>query len=937
MSIIFTRFILLIAGLLNVGVLVAEMQRNYSYLYFENGHPRTETGVRRPQMSFDTVARANPDLVVQTGYYSLRLDCDTMALSGYDALEGSDYLTALTEDVTEHTAATLVVRAFAGAEVYDCTAGIVLDSTPRHYVRFIEGGRYVQRFDHTNLVFTSQTTGAELTGGRLEVTAWPDHVTFSLDTSALPGIDGGQILLISPSGERLAAAAFNSEVKLCIQPHKDTRYPTLAPDDYVLSAESAAGAALNTTWDTDLGAIRVDYTAPWFNYTSLTTEKDTVYEANLTVTNPTEETIQLPLCFRSVSPRAITGTTMMLCDEQGRPLGIPMQISKNWHNSVPSTHSGYWLRAYTMLPLEPGVTKSFKLRVVHGYWADGTVGAVSHSSLSLIGWSPTVVWKWDEAALGAWGESMTFDPTQHAAGSVMADIRPAFTTPMNGTAEEHNWTENSGGGDFLNYYNSAGEYVMGKRLKTCYRWIGPNLTEVLYSGVTADDKIRFTYTTRGMAGLDYHRRSGAYRYEFLEDVTSPTRLSFYQMAADFYPGPSSSEYHLGNASGYLGVTTVVPGGNAYNGTSFPISDRWLAIDDAVSLVGNATKTNRGLYVSGTTLNGEAMEAYVHPYGRTWGESKLLYDVAGSTTTGSYSAGDVVEGEVAYVMTPEDSADYWGGDTEFASRLSFHTTAWQGIYDEVRYNHAAPVTAQAGTLLRSYPIDLQSAPQSAGTETLAQVSIASGGIGHVPFILRGVQLGTELDLEISSDGVSWAPLPGVTLDEHAYYQGNYNAEGTMDYVFSVPRPSLDLTAEWHVRVNGTLGHYDAWVASYPALHYGADYHSDPEEDGAPLLLEYMLNANPLAPDSNVLPDATVTDSTITLRFLRHLGSADDSTQTLEYSDDLQTWTALALTGATATELTVTDADGDYELLTVTLPATVTDGPRKKLFWRLTITR
>jgi len=926
--------------LLAISPLLADLQRNYNYLYFENGFPRTETGVRRPQTSYDDEARANPDLVIQTGYYSMRLECDTMALSGFDALEGSDYVSALTEDVTEHTPAFLILRAFDGAEVYDCTAGIVMDSSPHHFIRLIEGGRYVQRFDHINLVFTSQTTGATKRG-RLEVTAWPDHITLRLDLGSMSGVDGGQVMVITPSGEQLVAMAFNSNPTLTIKPHENLAYDTLDPSTLFTSTEGSDGSTLSPSWDSGLGAIRIDYTAPRFTLADLDTEKDTVYEIDFTVTNPTDTTLDLPLAINSLAPRALTGTSMVLCDSEGRPLGIPMQVSKNWHANVTSPHSGFWLRGYTMLPLEPGVTKDLKIRIVHGYWADGTVGAVSHSSLSLIGWSQSKTWKWDEAALGAWGESMTFDPSQHAAGAFIGDVRPTFTPPKPDTnSTSHNWTENNGGGDFLNYYDSTGTYIMGKRLKTCYNWIGPNLTEILYSGVTADNKIRFTYTTRGIAGLDYHRRANHYRYEFLEDVTSPTRLSFYQMAAEFYPGPTTTAYHYGSALGYLGVSAVVPGGNSYTGAPVLLSDRWLATDDTISLDNYRSTTNRGLYLSSTTLNGNPMNAYIHPYGRTWGADKLLYDIAGSTTSDSYSAGDIVEGKISYIMTPETTSDYWGGDAEFANRLSFHSTAWQGVYDEVRYNHAATVTAQSGTLLESYPIDIQAATQTHGTSTLAEVTLAGGGIGHVPLIIRGVALGTKLDLEISSDGTNWSNLSNVSLDEHAYYQGYYNADGTMDYVYSVPRPSFDLSASWHIRVNGTLSHYDAWIAEYPALHYSTDVNSDPEQDDTPILLEYMLNNNPLAPDSVAYPEATFTDENITLTFLRHLGSGTDSTQTLEYSTDLESWTSLALTGTVASEVSIatpTSEDEDYEEITVTLPRSIASTTQPKLFWRLTIAR
>ncbi len=77
---------------------------NYTFLYYENGVP-TPFSYKRPDDNL--VARANPDLVVQTGYYSLKLDCDDMALTGYDALAGSDYITALSEDVTTFSPANL--------------------------------------------------------------------------------------------------------------------------------------------------------------------------------------------------------------------------------------------------------------------------------------------------------------------------------------------------------------------------------------------------------------------------------------------------------------------------------------------------------------------------------------------------------------------------------------------------------------------------------------------------------------------------------------------------------------------------------------------------------------------------------------------------------------------------------------------------------------
>ena len=54
--------------------------------------------------------------MIQTGYYSLVLDAKTIQLDGYDALTGSDYVTALHQDVTQFTPASLTLKAYQEAE-----------------------------------------------------------------------------------------------------------------------------------------------------------------------------------------------------------------------------------------------------------------------------------------------------------------------------------------------------------------------------------------------------------------------------------------------------------------------------------------------------------------------------------------------------------------------------------------------------------------------------------------------------------------------------------------------------------------------------------------------------------------------------------------------------------------------------------------------------
>lgn len=776
--------------LLPISGLAIDPNQNYTFIYFENGYPTRLTG-RRPQNAANVAARANPDLVIQTGTYSLKLDCDDMQLTGYDAVSGSDYLTALTQDVTVFTPAHLSLTLTKDGRDYTCTSARIQDDT-NDYVRLIESGQFVQRFDHLGLLFTTagDRAGAGGVRGRLEVTAWPDRVVFQLDVSKVPGVTQTQIQITSPAGKNHRSVASSDRALLTLRPQLDQRVET-GPSSIIREAtHMQTGKTLDVRFDEEEAALHIDIPADPVKVPAAT---DRVDDYVIEIHNPAESPANTPLVFDQVVPRAITGTVMTLCEEaDGRPTGIPVQISKNWHRDKdrPTVHQGSWLRGYTMLPLAAGETKRFRLRVIYGYWAGA--GAVSHSQLSVIGYGGN--WKWDESALGAWGESMTYDPTQHLGAAFIDDVRPAFTTSMSG--REHGWTENVGGGDFLIYYDHAHTFHWAKRLKTAYHWTGPNMTEVLYSGVTDDERIRFTYTTRSVRTNDYHRRFHAYTYTFLKEVAAPERLVFHQMAADYYTGPTFAHYSRGDKTGLLASYTSSPGGNAYKGPGLPFGDQWLAIDDESSSDGR-TRARRGIVSLASTLNGKTLPLYLHTYGRSWGEPRMFFDISAESVNRSYAAGDVVAGELAFILPPKTIDDYWGSDGEFRNRLeSYAANAWQAVNDECRHNIHMRVTAHQGTLRHHYPVEIQAAV--AEGDILADFTVHSGGIGHIPVLLRGVNRGTVPQVQRYLDE-KWIPLEAVDDDQNDYYQGYQDARGSLDYVFNFTRPSPDLNTSWRIRI------------------------------------------------------------------------------------------------------------------------------------------
>ncbi|MGL5019216.1 MAG: hypothetical protein ACRDBP_13860, partial [Luteolibacter sp.] len=367
-----------------------EQKLNYSYLYFQNGHPTLSLS-RRPQSEANLEARANPDLVFQTGYYSLMLGCDDLQIKGYNALPGTDYLTALKQDVTVFTPATsLLLEVVQGGITYRCTHALTQGPGAESPVRLIESGQYLQRIDHLGLVFKDAQGNVLLAADecRLEVSAWADRVTFFLDFSAetTNPITQTTVRLVSPGGITHLATKAGNQSRLTLKPQDDAKLTPLSVSRINAATDLQDETPLTVRFDEDFHALKIEVPADPVSYPSSANRVD---EYLVEVTNPTGAAENVPLVFDQPAPRAITGTVMVLCHaDSGRPLGIPVQVSKNWHRTyvdtdgngsnetyVPTVHDGSWLRGSTLLALQAGETRRFKLRVIYGYW--GGAGAVS--------------------------------------------------------------------------------------------------------------------------------------------------------------------------------------------------------------------------------------------------------------------------------------------------------------------------------------------------------------------------------------------------------------------------------------------------------------------------------------------------------------------------------------------------------------------------------
>ena len=283
------------------------------------------------------------------------------------------------------------------------------------------------------------------------------------------------------------------------------------------------------SFDSDRGWHRVEL--PLENW-QVAKELDHLERVRLTLKNPDDGEAVVRLLFAKDVPfEGVTGMTPMLLDRDGFPTGVPVQVSKNWHQTPGRSvlHQGPWFHAFAMLRIPPRSELECQFALTYARW--GGVPAASHAQLCLIGWGTNQ--RWDQVAIGSWGESICYDPDVCLNRSMIDDVRPLMVWGMNQDRAKWTWTNNVGGSDFLVYEDEAGRRQPLTRMRALYIRPGPNLTEATYAGVTADGRIAARLTVSSPRTDDVNRAYHRFRY----DVLKPTpfrRLAFYQLGADHY-------------------------------------------------------------------------------------------------------------------------------------------------------------------------------------------------------------------------------------------------------------------------------------------------------------------------------------------------------------------------------------------------------------------
>ncbi|MCE5277102.1 MAG: glycoside hydrolase family 99-like domain-containing protein [Planctomycetaceae bacterium] len=744
--------------------------------------PRNRSDLKLPWHFTPPTARSV--FAVATSRYEFTVDPSDFGKAGFARVSkpAHGYAEAAREDTADlHRlpAADVIVELQMGGRTFRAagTSGAA---------RMWESGRFVQRYDFPDLELEGVAGERLLCDATLELVAWPDSLTLTArlaphkkdgksaraasapaDKNAKPAPQWGHAKLrVGIRGEGIdciAEQAMNGQWKAGEEKSVTATFragPRAAAGELSLAVSSGTDqkfpAKFEPSKDCFVAFVPKLKRAFRGSYADIR-EYD---EFRLAIDNRGTARADVPFLLECHDVASPTGLVPMLCDAAGRPTGIPVQLSKNWHQ-------GTYLMAYAMLPAPPGRTE-YILRLVYGFY--GNVPSASHAQLSLIGWGG--YGRWDQLAIGCWGETFCLDMDMTNLRTVIADVRTLMVR-RGRDGKKWGWSDAQWGGDWLGLADAAGKRLAFGDLKTAYVAHGPCLSDVRYAGQYGPGRdVAFQAQVHTLRTDDYARTFHNLKYTFGREAKVEGSWLF-RMGGGVV-GYTTPTIAYGNEKGLIAehkppatlkprdviADRVTLGGKGPWWVAFPdanVSPSGLPTGARALIIRSYKATFGGkehaaptitLLVNRATAEGLNIDLILVP----------PKDVA------TFRTGDTVEMAVEWITLPRVEEDYYGPNESFRKHLAASGTSWKTTYREAAGNDLA-VTARGGKVLHRYPVIIHADGPT------VEVSI-KGGVGYVPIRFEGIK---------SIDGIGLYEVVGgkeLKLDQivHGddFWQTDYDA-------------------------------------------------------------------------------------------------------------------------------------------------------------------
>ena len=703
--------------------------------------------------------------------------------------------------------------------------------------RIIDSGRYVNRMDNVELRYPKQGTSKF---GRVEYVATQNHIALNYElwsdeanvfdlafsmaienTSVSVIKDGRGIKAVDDNGNgfaylkqtaddtmtcNLSENTVTFEKKDCSVPQKSfTGFGIIMVpiynnsekgiDDF-LALESldikatniASGASLPVRYEPTDGIWMVDVSSVSVGAQTMQSGRDGLERVAFEILNAHDRALTPTLVFfKENTTFSVTGMSPMIRTADTLvPTGEQVQISKNWHDfSTTSSDKNYaaekanvriynkqWYHGYTAIeaPAEDYTQREYTC--AYGNW--GGVYAASHAQLCLIGWGGNQLW--DQSALGSWGESVTYDPDICLSRSMVDDVRPFLVRSPEGNNQAYNWTGNVGGADFLNYSELGEQRIINQKIT--YKTQAPNMTNVVYSGVTANGKIATSITINLGRTDDIVRNYYTIRYDFLEDVEYD-RLSLFKVAADNYADNSYTKYAYGTENGAIALDqnayTGYVGYEGFEKQDAPDKEFWYTMYDS-------SDANEGGDVGfvvrefNAEINGKRYDKPGYTFYGTEKKHQISCELILPTACGkNIKKGSSIEMLVEYDIMPNGAAQYYG-TSDYLLQSSDIMGSADAMYQQV-FGGRVSVVASTGTVLSTFPVAIK----ATSGEVAAQFTM-TGGLGYTPISFSGLPSCSGYKLQ-GKNGDEWTDI-NQAVNGNDYWQTYKAGDGTYTLTYNV---------------------------------------------------------------------------------------------------------------------------------------------------------
>ena len=724
---------------------------------------------------------SNTSQLIDGGRFMHRLDIPEVGYLSESTLAGALELALMPRHFALTHRVESTVAQSSEVSVRAELAGAALDALSE--ISFIEGDRAVRMTDPTGDGWVFIVPEVAGTTARIEITPTGALVA-SRTAASLSATESLAVSLIGIPTDDLSDAQL--QVYLHPGTNVEVRYVQKNREGQDTKAESIAA------FDPERGvyvvelAMLTELGAPAYPDMS-DPEYQTWYNRHrVVIVGPGKADVEVPLAL-DLEPgdfiSYVTGSAALFRDANGEPTGLPLQISKNWHEV-----GDYWYHFYSTPRLTEGGRHELEFTTTTAKW--GSVFAASHAQLSLIGWGTNQ--QWDESALGCWGESITYDPDLTLQRSMVDDVRP-FLVQSNAL---YNWTGNVGGAQFLTYWPKGAGPDRLSRLRTHYAAHGPNLTDVTYAGKTLDGKIEGIARTRLGRTDDVVRALYDVEYRILEEV-SYNRIAFFQVAADNYSDNDFVRLAWGNAAEVTANVPSAPTGivgyasNADRGVKLEGEAPWVLLHSNQKIGGSLPEefADVGFIVRDYELDlGDSVETTPHinfintnnweQYPEVGFELGVPFDATDMTLP----AGARLRATIEYVVIPNDKSRYYGPSADLTAidASVFGTPEMMRLLAD---GNRTDVEMQIGTLLRTHPIEIETEPVAlglAGSSTAARFEV-TGGFGYVPLVFHGLERPDGWRLERLVGSV-WEAI-GQEVEGNDHWQAGFDpssAEWTLTF-------------------------------------------------------------------------------------------------------------------------------------------------------------